>query len=119
MAEINLVGTIVKPTSKGQMTIPADIRRELAIDQKTFLNITKKGEGFLVVPLRKILVNNQTKVRERKILTPSRRKRLLKMLKGIQGLWSDMEETTEEFMNRVRYNKYEKERVKKARKTTF
>ena len=43
---------IVRPQAKGQITIPADFRERLGIDQETFLQLTLRGSTIEVSPLR-------------------------------------------------------------------
>jgi AbrB family looped-hinge helix DNA binding protein len=43
---------IVRPQAKGQITIPADFRERLGIDQGTFLQLTLRGSTIEVSPLR-------------------------------------------------------------------
>lgn len=43
---------IVKPLPKGQVTIPAEFRRRLGIDESTLLNITLAGDRLEIRPLR-------------------------------------------------------------------
>jgi len=43
---------IVRPQAKGQITIPADFRERLGIDQDTFLQLTVRGSTIEVSPLR-------------------------------------------------------------------
>ncbi len=42
---------LVKPLSKGQVTIPIDFRRELGISEDTILNITLKNGKIEIFPL--------------------------------------------------------------------
>ena len=43
-----LEGEIIKVTSKGQITIPAKIRRALSLDRDSYLYVTR-AEGLLVM----------------------------------------------------------------------
>ena len=43
---------IVRPQAKGQITIPADFRERLGIDQSTFLQLTLRGSTIEVSPVR-------------------------------------------------------------------
>ena len=43
---------IVRPQAKGQITIPADFRQRLGIDQGTFLQLTLRGSTIEVSPVR-------------------------------------------------------------------
>jgi len=44
--------TIVKPTSRGQVTIPLELRRRLNIDEETLLRIDALGEGVVFTPVK-------------------------------------------------------------------
>lgn len=46
------ISKIVKPLPKGQVTIPAEFRRRLGIDESTLLNITLTGDRLEIRPLR-------------------------------------------------------------------
>ena len=43
---------VVKVTSKGQLTIPLDVRRSLGIDEGTYLEVSEEGEE---IRLRKLV----------------------------------------------------------------
>lgn len=43
---------LVKPYAKGQITIPADFRERLGIDENTILQIELKGSHIEISPLR-------------------------------------------------------------------
>jgi AbrB family looped-hinge helix DNA binding protein len=43
---------IVRPQAKGQITIPADFRQRLGIDQGTFLQLTLRGTTIEISPMR-------------------------------------------------------------------
>ncbi len=43
---------IVKPLSKGQITIPIEFRRRLNIGPATFLKLILRGEKIEIIPLR-------------------------------------------------------------------
>ena len=43
---------LVRPLSKGQITLPIAFRRRLKIDAGTILNLTLKGGRIEIVPLR-------------------------------------------------------------------
>jgi len=43
---------LVRPLSKGQITLPIEFRRRLNIDAATILNLTLKGGCIEIVPLR-------------------------------------------------------------------
>ena len=41
-------------TTKGQITIPADLRRELQISEGTTLIVTREGEALKIIPVPKL-----------------------------------------------------------------
>ncbi|HEY4689578.1 MAG TPA: AbrB/MazE/SpoVT family DNA-binding domain-containing protein [Anaerolineae bacterium] len=43
---------LVKPHGRGQITIPADFRQRLGIDEETLLQMTLKGARIEITPLR-------------------------------------------------------------------
>lgn len=43
---------LVKPYAKGQVTIPADFREKLGIDENTILQIELKGSHIEITPVR-------------------------------------------------------------------
>lgn len=43
---------LVKPYAKGQVTIPADFRQKLGIDENTILRMELKGSRIEITPLR-------------------------------------------------------------------
>lgn len=43
---------LVKPYAKGQITIPADFRQQLGIDENTILELRLKGTKIEITPLR-------------------------------------------------------------------
>ena len=48
--------TIVKATAKGQILIPAPIRKKLSIGKRTPLRISREGNRILVEPVQKDVV---------------------------------------------------------------
>ena len=48
------ISEVVKPLPKGQITIPATIRRQLGIDENTLLDISVKEGEIVVKPLKSI-----------------------------------------------------------------
>lgn len=45
---------LVKPYAKGQVTIPADFRERLGIDENTILQMELKGSRIEITPMRVI-----------------------------------------------------------------
>lgn len=46
------IARLVKPHSKGQVTIPSEFREKLGIDQNTILRMELKGTRIEITPLR-------------------------------------------------------------------
>ena len=45
---------LVKPYAKGQITIPADFREKLGIDENSILQLELKGSKIEITPLRTV-----------------------------------------------------------------
>ena len=52
MKEDKPLTKLVRPLSKGQITLPIEFRRRLKIDARTILNLTLRGGRIEIVPLR-------------------------------------------------------------------
>jgi AbrB family looped-hinge helix DNA binding protein len=52
MPEDKPLTKVVRPLSKGQITLPMEFRRRLKIDAETILNLTLKDDRIEIVPLR-------------------------------------------------------------------
>lgn len=72
-----MLGTIVSPMDRGQITLPKSIRDALDITPDTLLNIVLDGRRILVQPLSDLLVNSKPKIDKAEYL------RLLKNMSGI------------------------------------
>lgn len=77
-----------KISSKGQITLPVAIRQKLGIRAGDVLKISVSEEGEI------ILAGNMKKNND-----PAR---ATEILNKTAGIWSDMEETGEEFVRRLR-----------------
>ena len=54
MREDKPLTKLVRPLSKGQITLPIEFRRRLKIDTETILNLTLKDDRIEIVPLRPV-----------------------------------------------------------------
>jgi bifunctional DNA-binding transcriptional regulator/antitoxin component of YhaV-PrlF toxin-antitoxin module len=54
MTEGKPLTKIVRPLSKGQITLPIEFRRRLKIDSETILSLTLKENKIEIVPLRPV-----------------------------------------------------------------
>lgn len=54
MAEEKALTKIVRLLLKGQITLPAEFRRRLKIDENTILSLTLKGGKIEITPLRPV-----------------------------------------------------------------
>lgn len=52
MVQSKKLTKLVKPLSKGQITLPIEFRRRLKIDENTILRLSLKGSKIEVLPLR-------------------------------------------------------------------
>jgi len=54
--------TLLRPTSKGQVTIPVSIRRQLNINPETLLDVAVKDEQIIFRPLKLTDLNQRRHV---------------------------------------------------------
>lgn len=54
--------TLVKPTSKGQVTIPKVIRDKLKVNSDTFLDVSLEGRKIIIQPVEMELTDNDLRV---------------------------------------------------------
>ena len=54
MSKAKALEKLVRPLSKGQITLPIEFRRHLKIDDKTILSLSLKGSKIEILPLRTI-----------------------------------------------------------------
>lgn len=81
MPQIISVDQIVIPTSKWQVTIPKKLREKLDMKKKIPLNATVKDGKLVMVPIKKIVKED--------IWNEERRRKLLKALREVRGMWAD------------------------------
>lgn len=70
------IGTIVTPNRKGQVVIPQKIRKALSITSDVSLNITMRGKGIYIYPVKEVIVDAEEE--------PS----YLQVLKKTKGKWA-------------------------------
>ena len=70
------IGTITKPNAKGQVVIPKRFREELGINKDVLLNISLKGNGVYITPIKSVIPD---------VYTDSGS--YLKLLEKTQGAW--------------------------------
>lgn len=52
MGQPKTLTKLIKPLSKGQITLPIEFRRRLNIDESTILRLSLKGSKIEILPLR-------------------------------------------------------------------
>lgn len=52
MSESKTLQRLVRPLAKGQITLPAEFRRRLRIDETTILRVSLKGSKIEILPIR-------------------------------------------------------------------
>ena len=52
MPDPKRLSKLVRPLAKGQITLPAEFRRRLGIDEDTMLHVTLHADRIDIVPLR-------------------------------------------------------------------
>ena len=84
-------------SSKGQITLPVEVRRKLSIKTGDVFEVRITEEGTLILA-GKARVNND----------PAN---AIKVLRDTSGIWKDMEETGEDFVRRLRHEDSERWKV--------
>lgn len=83
---------VVKVWGRGQLTIPASLRKELLVDEETVLNVVKVGDALILTP--KKLVGDT--------LAKKAQKAMEKTGLSLEDLLKDLEKQREQY-NRERY----------------
>lgn len=83
---------VVKVWGRGQLTIPASLRKELHLDEETTLNVVKVGEALILTP-KKIVGDALAKKAQRE---------MKKAGLTLEDLLKDLERQRERY-NRERY----------------
>ena len=83
---------VVKVWGRGQLTIPATLRKELHLDEETTLNVVKVGDALILTP-KKILGDALAKKAQRE---------MKKADLTLEDLLKDLEKQRERY-NRERY----------------
>jgi len=83
---------VVKVWRRGQLTIPAPLRKELRLDEEMMLNVVKVGDALILTP--KKLIGDT--------LAKKARKEMKKAGLGLEDLLKDLEKQRERY-NRERY----------------
>lgn len=78
----NLVSAnqIVTPTSKWQVTIPKKVREKIGLKEKKPFNVTVEKGRIVMAPIKAVI--------EEDVWDEERRKKLLKALKEVRGIWA-------------------------------
>jgi AbrB family looped-hinge helix DNA binding protein len=83
---------VVKVWGRGQLTIPASLRKELHLDEEAALNVVKVGEALILTP-KKLLGD---------ALAKKAQKEMEKADLSLEDLLEDLEKQRERY-NRERY----------------
>ena len=83
-----MIGTIVTPMERGQITLPKAMREKLDIKPGTPLNVTLERKRITIEPLYFLLKEPRTKIIKAKI----RKKKFLKMLREMKDVAWDEED---------------------------
>ena len=83
---------VVKVWGRGQLTIPAPLRKELRLDDEMTLNVVKVGDALILTP--KKLIGN--------IVAGKARKEMKRAGLGLEDLLKDLEKQRERY-NQERY----------------
>jgi bifunctional DNA-binding transcriptional regulator/antitoxin component of YhaV-PrlF toxin-antitoxin module len=74
------IDQIVIPTSRWQVTIPKKIREEAGLAERFPLNVSSDNGKITMVPVKKMVKED--------VWTEKRRKKLLKALEEVRGIWA-------------------------------
>ncbi len=74
------IDQIVTPTERWQVTIPKKIREELGLVELLPFNVASDNGKITMIPVKKIVKED--------VWTEERRKKLLKALKEVKGIWA-------------------------------
>lgn len=95
-----MIGTIVTPMARGQITIPKEYRDKLGITPDTPLNVTLEDDRIVVRPLEKMMADESPYV----IKPKYSREEYLKILKKYSNskliLWTDEDDKAREEMRK-------------------
>lgn len=83
---------VVKVWGRGQLTIPAALRKELRLDEEATLNVVKAGDALILTP--KKLIGDA--------IAKKARKEMKKAGLGLEDLLKDLKKQRERY-NRERY----------------
>jgi len=78
-----MIGTIVTPMERGQITLPKEYRDKLGITPKTHINVTLEEDKIVLTPLNRVIDNLSSYVIKPKVS----RKEYVKILKKIKGVY--------------------------------
>lgn len=81
MTHIMPVNQIVIPTSKWQVTIPKTVREKVGLERQVPLNVSQENGRIVMVPIKLVIKESSW--------NEERRKKLLKALAGIKGIWAN------------------------------
>ena len=95
-----MIGTIVTPMARGQITIPKEYRDKLGITPDTPLNVTLEDDRIVVRPLEKMMADESPYVIKPKYSREEYLKILKKYSKSKLVLWTDEDDKAREEMRK-------------------
>ena len=95
-----MIGTIVTPMARGQITIPKEYRDKLGITPDTPLNVTLEDDRIVVRPLEKMMADESPYVIKPKYSREEYLKILKKYSKSTLVLWTKEDDKTREEMRK-------------------
>ena len=95
-----MIGTIVTPMARGQITIPKEYRDKLGITPDTPLNVTLEDDRIVVRPLEKMMARESPYVIKPKYSREEYLKILKKYSKSKLVLWTDKDDKAREEMRK-------------------
>lgn len=98
-----MIGTIVTPMERGQITLPKEYRDKLGITPKTPLNVTLEEDSIVVRPLSKVIADQSSYVIKPKYSKEEYKKviaRITKHMKKHGPFWTKEDDKAREEMRK-------------------
>ncbi len=95
-----MIGAIVTPMTRGQITLPKVYRDKLGITSTTPLNITLEGDRIIVRPLQKVISDMSEFVIKPKVTKEEALKFMKKLAKSKVVLWTKEDDEAREIMRK-------------------
>lgn len=95
-----MIGTIVTPMERGQITLPKIYRDKLGITPNTPLNVILKGDSIMIKPLQKVISDMSGFVIKPKYTREETLKFMKELAKSKVVLWTKEDDIAREKMRK-------------------